>query len=64
MLRRQTRHVLFTEPSELQAGQDMTVFYNPSNTCLSGCSDIFLTVRPRLIPTGGTAPSVFRYILS
>ena len=45
MLRRQTRHVLFTEPSEPQAGQDMTFHYNPSNTCLSGCSDIFITVR-------------------
>ena len=51
MLRRQTRHVLYTEPSEPQAGQDMTVYYNPSNTCLSGCSDIFITVRPRPLPT-------------
>ena len=50
MLRRQTRHVLYTEPSEPQAGQDMTVYYNPSNTCLSGCSHIFITVCTRLIP--------------
>ena len=45
------RHVLFTEPSELQAGKEMTVYYNPSNTCLNGCSDIFITVRTRLTPT-------------
>ena len=50
VLRRQTRHVLYTEPSEPQAGKDMTVYYNPDNTCLSGCSDIFITVRTRLIP--------------
>ena len=43
VLRRQTRHVLYTEPSEPQAGQDMTVYYNPSNTCL-------ITVCTRLIP--------------
>ena len=48
MLRRQTRHVLYTEPSEPQAGQDLTVYYNPSNTCLSGCSEIFITVCTRL----------------
>ena len=48
VLRRQTRHVLYTEPSEPQAGQDLTVYYNPSNTCLSGCSEIFITVCTRL----------------
>ena len=51
MLRRQTRHVLYTEPSEPQAGQDMTVYYNPSNTCLNSCPDIHITVRTRPTPT-------------
>ena len=51
VLRRQTRHMLFTEPSEPQAGQALTVYYNPSNTCLRGCPDIFITVRTHLTPT-------------
>ena len=64
VLRRQTRHVLFTEPSEPQAGQDMTVYYNPSNTCLAGCSDIFITVRTRPSTPASAAPSVLCYMLS
>ena len=43
------RHVLFTEPSSPQAGQEMTVYYNPSNTCLNGCSEIYITVSADLI---------------
>ena len=38
------RHVLYTEPSAPQAGQDLTVFYNPSNTCLAGTSEVYITV--------------------
>ena len=44
------RHVLFTEPSAPQAGQDMTVFYNPSNTCLSSASEVFITVSALACP--------------
>ena len=44
VLKRQTRHVLFTEPTTPQAGQDMTVYYNPSNTGLNGCLEIYITV--------------------
>ena len=44
VLKRQTRHVLFTEPSTPQAGQDMIVYYNPSNTGLNGCPEIYITV--------------------
>ena len=44
VLRRQMRHVLFTEPSDPQAGQELTVFYNPNNTGLNGCPEIYITV--------------------
>ena len=44
VLKRQTRHVLFTEPSTPQAGQDVTIYYNPSNTGLNGCPEIYVTV--------------------
>ncbi len=38
------RHVLYTEPSAPQAGQEMTVYYNPSNTDLAGSSEVYITV--------------------
>ena len=40
--RRQMRHVLFTEPAEPVAGQDVTIFYNPQNTLLAGRDAVFL----------------------
>ena len=45
VLRRQMRHVLYTEPSAPQAGQEMTVYYNPSNTDLTGSPEVYITVR-------------------
>ena len=38
------RHVLYTEPSAPQAGQEMTVYYNPSDTDLTGSSEVYITV--------------------
>ena len=55
VLRRQMRHVLFTEPSSPQAGQEMTVYYNPSNTCLTGCSEIYITVSADLISSASVS---------
>ena len=52
VLRRQMRHVLYTEPSAPQAGQDMTVYYNPSDTCLNGSSDVYITVGALACPLG------------
>ena len=37
------KHVLFTEPEEPQAGERLTIYYNPSNTCLAGHGTIYLT---------------------
>jgi starch synthase len=36
VLRRQTKHVMFTEPEVIQAGEPMTVYYNPGDTPLAG----------------------------
>ena len=44
VLRRQMRHVLFTEVSEARAGEEVTLYYNPRNTPLVGSSCIWLTV--------------------
>ncbi len=44
VLRRQMKHVLFTEPAEIQAGQDVTIYYNPQDTPLSGCAEVYLSV--------------------
>ncbi|PSC67151.1 glycosyltransferase family 5 [Micractinium conductrix] len=40
--RRQMRHVLFTQPEVVKAGQDVTVYYNPNNTNLNGRHAVFL----------------------
>ena len=44
VLRRQMKHVLFTEPADIAAGQDVTIYYNPQDTPLSGTQDVYLTV--------------------
>lgn len=36
MLRRQMKHVMFTEPEVIQAGERVTVYYAPDDTNLSG----------------------------
>jgi flagella basal body P-ring formation protein FlgA len=30
------KHVMFTEPEVIQAGQRVTVYYNPDDTVLAG----------------------------
>ncbi|KAG2492408.1 hypothetical protein HYH03_009353 [Edaphochlamys debaryana] len=40
--RRKVRHVLFTVPEVVQAGQEVTVFYNPHDTSLNGRQQIYL----------------------
>lgn len=44
VLRRQMKHVLFTEPAVIQAGQDVTIYYNPQYTPLNGSEEVYLTV--------------------
>lgn len=36
VVRRQMKHVMFTDPEVIQAGQRVTVYYNPSDTILAG----------------------------
>ncbi|CAL8465412.1 g4948 [Coccomyxa elongata] len=43
VLRRQMKHVLFTEPAMIQAGQDVTIYYNPQDTPLKGGEEVYLT---------------------
>ena len=38
------KHVLFTEPADIAAGRDVTIYYNPQDTPLSGTQDVYLTV--------------------
>jgi hypothetical protein len=45
VLQRQMRHVLFTEPADVQAGGQVTLYYNPADTPLSGAQQVFLTAR-------------------
>eukprot|EP00884_Botryococcus_braunii_P007192 jgi/Botrbrau1/16474/Bobra.0142s0068.1 len=40
--RRQMKHVLFTEPPTPVAGEELTLFYNPNNTCLHNRNQIFV----------------------
>uniref|UniRef100_A0A7R9VX43 starch synthase n=1 Tax=Chlamydomonas euryale TaxID=1486919 RepID=A0A7R9VX43_9CHLO len=40
--RRKVRHVLYTEPEVVTAGKDLTIFYNPANTILSGRERVFI----------------------
>lgn len=42
VLRRQTRHVLYTSPEVIQAGSTITVRYNPQDTVLRGRDRIFI----------------------
>lgn len=36
MLRRQMKHVMFTEPEIIKAGERVTLYYNPDDTLLAG----------------------------
>jgi hypothetical protein len=47
VVRRQMKHVLFTEPAEIEAGQNVTIYYSPQDTPLSGTQEVYLTVSPR-----------------
>ncbi|CAD7699185.1 unnamed protein product [Ostreobium quekettii] len=40
--RRQIKHVMFTQPSVVKAGEEVTVYYSPNDTPLNGCQDIYL----------------------
>lgn len=35
------KHIVFTEPLDVQAGNPVTVFYNPSNTNLNGKPEVW-----------------------
>lgn len=35
------KHVVYTEPLDVKAGDSVTVFYNPANTILHGKSEIW-----------------------
>ena len=39
---KQREHVLFTNPTKLEAGKSMKLYYNPQNTCLNGSERIFV----------------------
>ncbi|GBF95473.1 glycosyltransferase [Raphidocelis subcapitata] len=41
--RRQLRHVLFTEPEVIRAGEKVTVYYSPASTNLAGREQIHIT---------------------
>lgn len=36
VLRRQMKHVMFTDPEIIQAGERVTLYYNPDDTMLAG----------------------------
>lgn len=36
------KHIVFTEPLDVQAGSTVTVFYNPANTVLNGKPEAWL----------------------
>lgn len=36
------KHIFYTEPSKVEAGNSVTVFYNPSNTVLNGKSEVWI----------------------
>lgn len=57
------KHVVYTEPLDVQAGSTITVFYNPTNTVLNGKPEIWLrcsfnrwTHRMGLLPTQKMIP--------
>ncbi|KAJ4828577.1 Soluble starch synthase 3, chloroplastic/amyloplastic [Turnera subulata] len=35
------KHIVYTEPLDVQAGSNVTVFYNPSNTVLNGKAEVW-----------------------
>lgn len=35
------RHIVYTDPLDIQAGSDVTVYYNPSNTVLNGKPEVW-----------------------
>lgn len=41
--RKQIKHVLFTEPATPEAGQQITLFYNPNNTNLAGKEHVYVS---------------------
>jgi hypothetical protein len=43
VLRRQLRHVIFTEPEVPRAGEKVTVYYSPASTNLAGRQQLFIT---------------------
>jgi hypothetical protein len=43
VLRRQLRHVVFTEPEVPRAGEKVTVYYSPASTPLAGRGQVYLT---------------------
>lgn len=42
VLRRQMKHVMFTEPEVPRAGERLSVYYNPTNTVLAGRPSVYL----------------------
>ncbi len=50
MQRRQLKHVLFTEPADLKAGQEVTLYYSPLTTNLAGRRSIYVTGGPPRLP--------------
>lgn len=41
-IRRQREHVLYSVPSEVAAGKDVKIVYNPANTSLAGSEEVRL----------------------
>jgi hypothetical protein len=39
-IRRQREHVLYSVPSDVVAGKDVKVVYNPANTILAGSAEV------------------------
>lgn len=42
-IRRQREHVLYSVPSEVAAGKDVKIVYNPANTSLAGSEEVFIS---------------------
>ena len=36
------RHVLFSEPEVVDAGKEVSIFYNPNDTVLNGRDNVYL----------------------
>jgi len=37
------KHIVYTDPVDVQAGSNVTVYYNPSNTVLNGKPEVWFT---------------------